>query len=126
MKQYLRKVQQTVRRLGGKGEFQRAEHVKDQIGPTFAEMLLTDASASGPPTLVLTDAPARGCHENSMKYVMSIGGELWSGFALNDGVWRVHSWVVKDGAVIEATPEARERYVGIAVSTPERAAACFC
>lgn len=121
---YLKRLQRTVEQLGGAGRFQREEYVRQNVSRKFAEMLLA-AKAFGPPTEVLTDAPASGCHVNSMNYVMSNGGELWSGFALNDGIWRVHSWVVQDRDVIEATPFACERYVGIAINTPERVAASF-
>ena len=45
---------------------------------------------------------------------------MWSGFALSEGIWRVHSWCVKDGKLIETTTFAHEKYVGIALDTVER------
>lgn len=123
--QYLNEVKQLVNRLGGEGRFQNDEYVAGDISPTFAGMLVAEARAFGRPDLVLGDAPSSECHVNSMKYVMGHGGELWSGFALSGGVWRVHSWVVKNSEVIEPTPHARERYVGIAITTEERVRACF-
>ncbi|MEI9941978.1 MAG: hypothetical protein WDO69_32595 [Pseudomonadota bacterium] len=122
---YLDELKHAVVRIGGDGRFQIDEYLTENITPLFAEMLLSEAALFGPPTTVLTDAPARGCHENCLNYVMSKGGDPWSGFALNAGVWRVHSWVVENGAIVEASPFACERYVGVAINTRERVAACF-
>jgi hypothetical protein len=114
-----------IRRLGGRGRFQRPDVVKLQVSPEFAEILANEATGARGTDVVLTEVRPSACHESSMNYVMQHGGDLWSGFALNDQVWRVHSWVVKDGQVIETTPIAREAYVGAAINSVERAVACF-
>lgn len=122
---YLGKLKKAVRRLGGKGRFQIDQYLAECVSQDMAEQLIANAEVLGPPVTVLIEEEPGQCHANSMKYVATKGGTLWSGFALGEGVWRVHSWVVKDGAVIEATPFACERYVGIAVNSLERVFACY-
>lgn len=69
------------------------------------------------------DGPARSvpgepnqCHENARALVAANPAwSLWTGFALSEGCWRVHSWARDaEGHLIETTLP-RESYFGIAV-----------
>ena len=57
------------------------------------------------------------CHENSVdQYLKNEYNEnlnIVSGFALSeDGLWRSHSWIVKDNSFVIETTEKRLRYFG--------------
>ncbi|VBB17637.1 hypothetical protein YASMINEVIRUS_100 [Yasminevirus sp. GU-2018] len=53
------------------------------------------------------------CHDNCYKlYKKDRSNKVYTGYALSaDGLWRNHSWIIKDGSIIETT-EKRVLYLG--------------
>lgn len=100
--------------------------VNSNVSIPFAYRLERDGKLLGPSDQVLSHYASNYCHKNSINYSNSKRGKLiWSGFSLNDNVWRVHSWCVESGQVIECTPTAREAYFGVAINSPEAFAEVF-
>jgi len=57
------------------------------------------------------------CHNNVIKLCLEGKGRMATGWALSDdGLWRQHSWLVKDKTIIETT-ESRKRYFGIILNS---------
>lgn len=59
----------------------------------------------------LTEMRAGRCHQNSAALHIADGYAVWTGYALNGGLWRQHSWCM-DGQVIVETTNDREAYFG--------------
>jgi len=64
-----------------------------------------------------------GCHENSAaEWWRSRGrAQIVTGWALTsaDGLWRQHSWCMRNGRVLETTPCARSTYFGVVLTGRE-------
>jgi hypothetical protein len=72
-----------------------------------------------------TRIPGRpsGCHENSAaEWWRSRGrAQIVTGWALtsDDGLWRQHSWCIRDGRTLETTPCPRSTYFGVVLTGRE-------
>jgi len=115
----LAELKKTVCNLGGEGTFQKQWYLEHEIGTELAELLVAKAVVLGPTDHVLPHARPSDCHMASFEAAKSLYGHVWTGFALNDGIWRVHSWVMKGDLILEATPVRREKHVGIKIDTDE-------
>lgn len=114
-----------INKAGGE-RFQIDMFLDRNISPEFSKMLCEKGVVFGKTNIVARKMEASMCHINSFQYAMKRGGAVWSGFALsNDGCWRVHSWVVKKGKVIECTPIRREMYFGLVIDSKEMYEAAF-
>lgn len=117
-----------VRLHGPRGRFQTMRYLRTDLTPRqcrllIREMRLLDLGVNVPPE----GSPTR-CHERSIEYAETHPrATLWAGFALGaaddsgDRCWRLHSWVVESGAILEMTGLRRRAYVGMPVDTPEKA-----
>lgn len=60
----------------------------------------------------------RQCHGASIAIATKFKNEgikMWNGYSLNDGLWRHHSWIEKDGEYIEVTGIQNEKCFGIEI-----------
>lgn len=84
--------------------------------PDMAELLAHGAIHDGG-ALLRPGAPSR-CHENAARLYLAEGGAIGTGYGLNDGIWRQHSWWLDpEGRLVETTV-IREMYFGITLSGP--------
>lgn len=68
-----------------------------------------------PSKVVLRAMRERDCHSNSEELAAELGepAQHFWGFALSDGIWRTHSWVMDgEGGIIETTTP-RDLYLGM-------------
>lgn len=83
------------------------------------EMLLPQAMAEkgkeSKLKIKLLKGPHSECHQTSSLFKEAHpDSKLMTGFCLaDDGLWRQHSWVEKDGYILEPTPLRRKKYFGI-------------
>ena len=75
-------------------------------------------------TNYLCDYPPGLCHQgvcNEYLESKEEGDQIFTGMALNRGVWFRHSWIVnKDGNIVEPCKEISEAYFGMALNEEER------
>lgn len=65
------------------------------------------------------------CHENAALGAAESGLRIGTGWALSDdGLWRAHSWNVRDDGVVVETTVARTGYVGIVLDDVETVLFC--
>ena len=64
--------------------------------------------------------PANRCHFNAAKlFLTGQAAKVVSGFALSEGLWRSHTWVVNSRGRIVETTEPREVYFGAVLELKE-------
>ncbi len=100
--------------LGGKAVLW---HTTEQYG----ELLLERGRRFKLPVELAEGKPS-SCHTSAAS-LWSLDVDLFTlvtGFALNGGVWRRHSWVIDDVTLIETTGEG-EQYFGVALDKLEAA-----
>jgi len=88
-----------------------------QVPPGLCKNLLANGTFIAGRDVVLVQMQLRACHENAAKLARRKGVELWTGFGLEGGVWRVHSWCVEAKRILETTL-VHELYYGVPVHKP--------
>jgi hypothetical protein len=69
-------------------------------------------------TVTRCDGQPNHCHGNAAQlWVDGNVDTIATGFALNDNIWRTHSWGVRNGQFVETTVP-RERYFGVILTGP--------
>lgn len=53
------------------------------------------------------------CHSNVARLAEAGKARIATGYALNEGLWRQHSWGISPGGKVIETTEPREAYFGI-------------
>lgn len=56
------------------------------------------------------------CHRNSAKLFMAGKGQITTGYALSDNIWRQHSWIMAPNHRIIETTMPFEKYYGVMLS----------
>jgi hypothetical protein len=83
--------------------------------------LLVDGLRFADVPLVVETGERNDCHGNVVRLWRSEKAEIATGYALSDdGLWREHSWGVRDGAVVETT-EPRQCYWGVVIDQHDAA-----
>jgi hypothetical protein len=70
--------------------------------------------------IILKQMDFSHCHENAAKlWFKNKNLKIVTGWALSDdGLWRQHSWILKNNTIIETT-EIREKYFGVILTEEE-------
>jgi hypothetical protein len=78
--------------------------------------LLENGTVRPHPSILIQMLPSQ-CWNNSVKLSKAINGTIVAGYAWRDDEmdWRAHTWVEKDGLIIETTCD-RDLYFGIEVT----------
>lgn len=77
--------------------------------------LLVDGLPFADVPLALEPGEPNDCHGNVVRLWRAGQARIATGYALSDdGLWREHSWGVRDGTVVETT-EPRQSYWGVLV-----------
>jgi len=86
---------------------------------TEIERLIKRGVIFGPTEKFDLGGPSQ-CHNNVIdKYLENNNYEIVTGYALSeDGLWRSHSWLLKEGIVFETTEE-RLKYFGVILKEDE-------
>jgi hypothetical protein len=78
--------------------------------------LLVDGLCFAGSPLTVEPGEPNDCHGNVVRLWRARKATIATGYALSDdGLWREHSWGVRDGAVVETTM-ARESYWGVLIN----------
>jgi hypothetical protein len=112
----LTELKKRILKKGGQ-HFQRNAWIAPQVPPGCCKRLLIDGRFIAGSDAILHRMRMRGCHENARRLASRKGVELWTGFGLLEGCWRVHSWCVEAKRVVETTM-LHELYYGIPVRQP--------
>jgi hypothetical protein len=112
----LTKLKQHLLGQGGRN-FQRNDFIAAQITPKMVKNLLAEGAFRAGRGAELCKMETSECHENARLLAHRADTELWFGFALSGGVWRIHSWCVRGHQIIETT-DPRETYFGIHILIP--------
>lgn len=97
----------------------------DPLEPAAYRIMTAHGRSFPPPVRIVAGLPGR-CHANVAR--LYVTGELdcvVSGFCLDAGVWRQHTWGLRAGEVTETTSR-REAYFGVELTGPGAALFAFC
>jgi hypothetical protein len=112
----LTQLKQHILKHGGV-RFMRNDCLAADVHPEVAVKLLTEGRIYPPKGAKLVKMEMRKCHSNAFKLAALPGVELWTGFALHDDVWTLHSWVLDSNQIIETT-SVPDLYYGVHFPTP--------
>jgi hypothetical protein len=101
---------------GGK-RFQSDDFIAAEITPDQTAHLMKKGTFRSGKGAQLIQQEKSKCHENAFLLAHDEGMELWTGFALIEGIWRVHSWCVRNNQIIE-TAVLQEQYFGVHFPLP--------
>lgn len=89
---------------------------RDETPRGFLKGLLNKGKVIDLPVRV-NEMKSSNCHQNSAKLWRDEGARVATGLGLTkkDGLWRLHTWAVKDGTIIETTVP-RNVYYGVVLS----------
>jgi hypothetical protein len=83
----------------------------------MAELLMRGAAVTG--NVRVRHGEPNRCHYNAaVLWLRDPRAEIWTGYAYSGGVWRQHSWNVRDGEIIDMHDDAEKRF-GVVPSEPE-------
>lgn len=85
------------------------------------DAMVTKGSVIEPTNIVIIEGQTSECHQNSALLYQNNKSvtEIGTGWALSeDGLWRQHSWVMKNSELIETTIK-RTKYYGILLKNTE-------
>lgn len=83
--------------------------------------LLVDGLRFADVPLTVEAGEPRDCHVNVVRLWREGRASIATGYALSeDGLWREHSWGVRDGGVVETT-EPRQCYWGVLINDEDAA-----
>lgn len=93
----------------------------DASDPDTPLVLDRGSHVSGRRARMFSGSRTNHCHGNCARVwrAGSWPGSIATGYALSEGRWVPHSWMVKDGTVWETTPVRRDAYYGYALSPQE-------
>ena len=113
------KLKKRLLQLGGES-FQRNDYMVLGLSRKLARRLLKGGRQfPGGPVRLFPMVPNE-CHTNVQLLAVAKKVEWWFGLALSkDDVWRLHSWGVKNGSIIETT-ERRAQYFGVQEQVSEQ------
>lgn len=96
------------------------EEVLFRVTPEEIDRLLARGEFSPGKGAGLHRMQANGCHFNAAKlFLTSQAAKVVSGFALSEGLWRSHTWVLNSQGRIIETTEPREVYFGVVLEPKE-------
>jgi len=113
----LRGLKKKLLSVGGAGMIPMPE-------PHTKELLSRGRAFSTRNLLQLEDMETNRCHGNSAILWADKGNQsciICTGWALNDGIWRQHSWIFdRQGKfIVETTPCRRQKYFGFELTPAE-------
>ncbi len=101
--------------LGGE-RFQVDWFLEKELEPAMTELLTEHGEILDGREAAMERMGRSSCHENVMQLAKKDGYSAWFGLALSDdGIWRVHSWAIKEGGRVVETTEPRDIYYGLRV-----------
>jgi hypothetical protein len=110
----LTRLKEELLRHGGT-RFQDDVVLFEQLGPDLTAKLLKQGHVFAGEEAQMHPMIPEECHSNALLLAARAGAEWWMGLALgHDDVWRIHSWAVRRGQLLETTA-AREKYFGVKV-----------
>jgi hypothetical protein len=96
------------------------EEVLLRVTPEEIDRLLARGEFHSAKGAGLRRMQANRCHFNTAKlYLTGQAAKIVSGFALSEGLWRSHTWVLNSRGRITETTELREFYFGTVLEPKE-------
>jgi hypothetical protein len=105
---------------------QAGEEVLLRVTPEEVDRLLARGEFHPGKRTDLRRVEANRCHFNAAKLLLTgQAARIVSGFALSDGLWRSHTWVLNSLGRITETTEPREVYFGTVLKQKEILLQCM-